>query len=79
MRSEQRAGRDAEILCASAASETRCTIRAPAVIGIDTAAGDTDRRAIRLGLANGAEGRFDLCIGHLEHAAEGKGLCRPGK
>jgi hypothetical protein len=66
VRSEQRPGRDAEILFARSAAEARCALRAAAIVGVNAAAVGANRLAIRVRPADVAEHRLCLRVAHAD-------------
>jgi hypothetical protein len=65
--SEQRPRGDAEILLAGAATEPGRTVRAAAIVGVQTAAQRAHGLAVRLRPTNVAKSFLSLRIGHAKH------------
>ena len=76
MGSEQRPGRDREILAARLALPTGRAVLAAAIVGIEAAAMRTDRRAVGIGPAQPAKRGLGFLCGHREDLSEAQGLGR---
>jgi len=79
VRGEQGARGDAEILAAGAAAEAHGTVRAAALIGVETPAFGAHRSAIGLGPTDGAERGLGFHVRHAEHLNEAQGLGLTGE
>ena len=79
VRGEQRPRGNREIGLASAATEARRAVRAPAVVGVQAAALRANRRAVRLRPTHLGEHRLGLGVRHAEHLSEAEGLGRAGE